>query len=49
VKQADFIVDLGPEGGDRGGEVVAFGSPETVAGVSESHTGRYLQEVLNPQ
>jgi len=49
VKQADFIIDLGPEGGDRGGEVVAFGSPETVAGVSESHTGRYLQEVLNPQ
>jgi excinuclease ABC subunit A len=46
IKTADWIVDMGPEGGDGGGRVVAEGTPETVAGVAESHTGRYLQRVL---
>ena len=46
VKQADWIVDLGPEGGDRGGRVIAAGTPEQVAGTPASHTGRFLREVL---
>jgi excinuclease ABC subunit A len=40
------VIDLGPEGGVRGGTIVAQGTPETVAGVKESHTGRYLAPVL---
>ncbi|MEO1292037.1 MAG: excinuclease ABC subunit UvrA [Pseudomonadota bacterium] len=46
VKTADWIVDLGPEGGDGGGEIVAEGTPEEVAAVERSHTGRYLREIL---
>jgi excinuclease ABC subunit A len=46
IKTADWIVDLGPEGGDAGGRVIAMGTPEQVAHVPESHTGRYLQQVL---
>ena len=46
IKTADWIIDLGPEGGDQGGEVVAAGNPEDVAKVSESHTGQYLIEKL---
>ncbi len=46
IKTADWVIDLGPEGGYAGGEVVAIGSPETVAGVEASHTGRHLQAVL---
>jgi excinuclease ABC subunit A len=46
VKNADHIVDLGPEGGERGGEVVATGTPEAVARTAESHTGRYLRDLL---
>jgi excinuclease ABC subunit A len=46
VKNADHIVDLGPEGGEHGGEVVATGTPEAVAEVEESHTGRYLRDLL---
>jgi excinuclease ABC subunit A len=46
MKSADFIIDLGPEGGDAGGEVVATGTPEEVARVQRSHTGRFLREVL---
>ncbi|PSQ01412.1 excinuclease ABC subunit UvrA [Halobacteriales archaeon QS_5_70_17] len=46
VKNADHIVDLGPEGGEHGGEVVAEGTPEAVAAVEESHTGRYLRDLL---
>ena len=49
MKVADWIVDLGPGAGHRGGEVVAMGKPETVASVPESHTGRYLREVLATQ
>ncbi len=46
IKQADWIVDLGPEGGEAGGEVVATGTPEEVADVEESHTGQYLRSIL---
>jgi excinuclease ABC subunit A len=46
VKTADWIVDLGPEGGDAGGEVIVAGSPEEVAAHPTSHTGRFLAEVL---
>jgi excinuclease ABC subunit A len=46
IKQADWIVDLGPEGGDEGGEVIAVGTPEEVAGVDGSFTGRFLREIL---
>ncbi len=46
IKTADWIVDLGPEGGVRGGTIVAQGTPETVAMVRESHTGRYLAPML---
>ena len=46
IKQADWIVDLGPEGGEAGGEVVATGTPEQVAEVDDSFTGQFLREVL---
>ena len=46
VKSADWIVDLGPEGGDEGGRVVAAGTPEDVAAVPESYTGKFLREML---
>lgn len=49
IKQADYIVDLGPEGGDEGGNLVAVGTPEAVADNADSHTGRYLKEVLKPR
>ncbi len=46
IKQGDWLVDLGPEGGEAGGEVIATGTPEDVAEVEESFTGRYLRQVL---
>jgi len=46
VKTADWLVDLGPEGGDGGGMVVATGTPEEIATVPESHTGRFLAGML---
>ena len=46
IKQADWIVDLGPEGGEAGGEVIATGTPEQVAAVDESYTGQFLRDVL---
>ena len=46
IKLADYVIDLGPEGGDRGGQIVAEGRPEEVAVVEQSHTGRWLQTVL---
>ena len=46
VKTADWIIDLGPEGGDGGGTVVTAGTPESVAGAPESHTGRFLKTIL---
>ena len=46
VKTADWIIDIGPEGGDGGGEIVAVGTPEDVAEVTRSYTGLYLKEML---
>jgi len=48
IKSADRIIDLGPEGGDRGGELVAIGTPEEVAAVATSYTGRFLEDLLTP-
>ena len=47
IKTADYIIDLGPEGGDRGGEIVACGTPEQVAKSDKSYTGKYLKKYLN--
>ncbi len=47
IKTADWLIDLGPEGGDQGGEIVAAGNPETIAQTPESHTGRFLRQVLS--
>jgi excinuclease ABC subunit A len=49
VKTADHIIDIGPEGGDGGGEIVATGTPEEVAAVAASYTGRYLRDMLDPK
>jgi excinuclease ABC subunit A len=46
IKQADWVIDLGPEGGEAGGEIVAVGTPEEVAQVEESFTGQFLRDVL---
>jgi excinuclease ABC subunit A len=46
IKTADWIIDLGPEGGDRGGEIIATGTPEQVAKVTRSYTGQYLRKML---
>jgi len=46
IKCADWIIDLGPEGGDRGGQMIAEGTPEAVAKISKSHTGQYLKAML---
>ena len=46
IKVADYIIDLGPEGGTRGGEIVATGTPEEVAKNPKSYTGEYLKEYL---
>lgn len=46
IKTADWIIDLGPEGGDRGGEIIATGTPEQVAKISRSYTGQYLHKML---
>ncbi len=48
IKTADWLVDMGPEGGDGGGTVVCCGTPETVADNAQSHTGRYLRRMLGP-
>ena len=49
IKQADWVLDLGPEGGEAGGEVIATGTPEEVAEVEESHTGQFLRELDAPR
>jgi excinuclease ABC subunit A len=49
IKTADRLIDLGPEGGEEGGTIVAAGSPEEVAGVSESYTGQFLAELVKPK
>jgi excinuclease ABC subunit A len=47
IKSSDWVVDIGPEGGFRGGEVVAAGTPEQIAKVAKSHTGKFLKEILS--
>ena len=47
IKTADWIIDIGPEGGDGGGEIVAAGTPEEVARIKRSYTGKYLKEILS--
>jgi len=46
IKTADWIIDLGPEGGDAGGEIVAAGTPEAIAAETRSYTGQFLKPVL---
>jgi excinuclease ABC subunit A len=46
IKTADWVIDMGPEGGDAGGEIVATGTPEDIVKVPKSHTGRFLRETL---
>jgi excinuclease ABC subunit A len=46
IKTADWVIDLGPAGGDAGGRIIAAGTPEDVAAVKESYTGQYLRELL---
>ncbi|RDH88042.1 MAG: excinuclease ABC subunit UvrA [endosymbiont of Seepiophila jonesi] len=46
IKTADWVIDMGPEGGEKGGEIIATGTPEAVAGITASHTGRYLKPLL---
>ncbi len=47
IKTADWVIDLGPEGGDRGGNLVGFGPPEAIAELKNSYTGQYLKQILN--
>ena len=47
IKTADYIMDLGPEGGDGGGKLVVAGTPEEVAACEESYTGKYLKKMLD--
>lgn len=49
IKTADYLIDLGPEGGDKGGTVVAKGTPEEVAEVPESYTGQYMKKILGAE
>ncbi len=46
IKTADYIIDIGPEGGDKGGTVIAKGTPEEVAGNPVSYTGKYIEAML---
>ena len=49
IQAADWVIDLGPEAGERGGRIVAEGPPARVASAPDSHTGRYLRELLNAE
>ena len=49
IKTADWVVDLGPEGGHRGGQIIAQGTPEDVAAMPQSHTGRFLAKQFEEQ
>ena len=49
IKRADYVIDLGPEGGLRGGRIVAAGTPEELVDVADSYTGQYLKPVLPPR
>ena len=46
IKTADYLIDLGPEGGNEGGKVIAAGTPEMVAGIRSSSTGQFLKRIL---
>lgn len=46
IKSADYIIDIGPEGGDEGGTIIASGTPEQIIKVENSYTGQYLKKVL---
>ena len=46
IKYADWVIDMGPEGGDKGGKILAEGTPEEVAKVKASYTGQYLRKIL---
>ena len=46
IKTSDYLIDLGPDGGDRGGQVVCQGTPEEIAGISDSYTGQFLRKML---
>jgi excinuclease ABC subunit A len=48
IKTADWLIDLGPEGGEGGGEIVAVGTPEEIAAVDGSYTGRFLADLVRP-
>lgn len=47
IKSADHVIDLGPEGGDAGGEIVGYGTPEEISANKRSHTGQYLKKILS--
>jgi excinuclease ABC subunit A len=49
IKVADWIVDIGPEGGNKGGTIVAEGTPEEIAGVTGSYTGHYLKQIFDKE
>src|SRR2546430_12662685 len=49
IKSADWLIDMGPEGGDRGGKIIASGTPEQVARNTQSHTGHFLARVLRSE
>jgi excinuclease ABC subunit A len=49
IKTADHIIDLGPEGGEEGGKLIATGTPEEIAAVQTSYTGRYLADMVEPK
>jgi len=46
VKTADYVIDIGPEGGDGGGEIIAVGTPEEIIKTKTSYTGKYLKKIL---
>lgn len=48
IKTADHVIDIGPEGGDKGGQIIAKGTPEALSKIKKSHTGRFLKEILSP-
>ena len=47
IKTADYIVDMGPEGGIKGGQIIAEGKPEEICDIKESYTGQFLKHILN--
>ena len=49
IKTADYIIDIGPEGGDKGGNIIATGTPEEVAKIKESYTGQFLKPYLKKE